>query len=64
MSISERPLQARSSVRLPVVSEITLLATIAAAFLILHVLAGTILLRAPADVATPSHEETRPSSYD
>jgi hypothetical protein len=64
MSVNERPLQARSSARLPVVSENALLATIAIGFLILHILAGTILLQAPARATTAPQQETRPSSYD
>jgi hypothetical protein len=64
MSLNERPLQARSSARLPVVSENALLATIAIGFLILHILAGTILLRTPAGATTTPQQETRPSSYD
>jgi hypothetical protein len=64
MSLNERPLQARSSARLPVVSETVLLATIAIGFLILHILAGTILLRAPAGATATLQQETRPSSYD
>ena len=64
MSLNERPLQARSSARLPVVSETALLATIAIGFLILHILAGTILLRTPAGATTTPQQETRPSSYD
>jgi hypothetical protein len=64
MSVNERPLQAKLSARLPIVSENALLATIAIGFLILHILAGAILLQAPAGVTTPPQEETRPSSYD
>jgi hypothetical protein len=64
MSLNERPLQARSSARLPVVSENALLATIAIGFLILHILAGTILLQAPAGATATPQQETRPSSYD
>jgi hypothetical protein len=64
MPANERPLQAGLAARLPVVSENALLATIAAGFLSLHILAAAILLPPPARVATSSHEETRPSSND
>jgi hypothetical protein len=64
MSVNEGPLPARSSARFPVVSENALLATIAIGFLILHILAGTILLRAPAGATMTPQQETRPSSYD
>jgi hypothetical protein len=64
MSVNEGPLQARSSARLPVVSENALLATIAIGFLILHILAGAFLLQAPTGAAATPQQETRPSSYD
>ncbi|MEH2565541.1 hypothetical protein V1289_005168 [Bradyrhizobium sp. AZCC 2289] len=63
MSVNEGPFRAKSSARLPVVGETGLLATIAAAFLIFHILA-MILMQATAGVATPPQEAARPSSYD
>jgi hypothetical protein len=50
--------------RLPLVSENALLAAIAIGLLVLHILAGTILLQAPVGATRPLHEETRPSAYD
>jgi len=64
MSVNEGPLQARWSERLPVVSEMAWLATVAVAFLLVHILAGTILLQAPADATPPPLHETGPSYSD
>jgi len=64
MPVNERPLQARWSARLPVVSENAMFATVAIAVLILHILAGTILMQAPAGAIATPQQETRPSSYD
>jgi hypothetical protein len=64
MPVNERRLQAGSSDRLPSVSENALLATVAIGFLILHILAGTILLQAPAAATATPQQESRPSSFD
>jgi hypothetical protein len=61
MLVNERPLPRKLSIKLPVLSENALITIIAVGFLILHILAGTILLKAPA--VTP-HEEARPPLYD
>jgi hypothetical protein len=64
MPVNERRLQAGSSDRLPAVSESPLLATVAIGFLILHVLAGTVLLRASAGATAPPQQEMSRSFYD
>ena len=64
MTMNERLAQGKSSVRLPVPSEKVLIATIAIAFLFLHVVAGVILQRAAADGTVTPQEQARPSSYD
>jgi hypothetical protein len=61
MSANERSLPRKLSIKLPALSENALITIIAVGFLILHILAGVILLKAPA--VTP-HEEARPSLYD
>jgi len=66
MLVNERPLPRKLSIQLPLPGEMALLTTVAIAFLILHVLAGTLLLKAPASAAvTPQQqEEARPGSHD
>jgi hypothetical protein len=61
MLMNERPLPRKLSIKLPVLSENALITIIAVGFLVLHILAGVILLKPPA--VTP-HEEARPSLYD
>jgi hypothetical protein len=46
------------------VSEMVLIATVAIVFLVLHVLAGTIVQRAAAGAAAPAPQEARSSPYD
>jgi len=60
MPVNERSLPRKSSVRLPVLSENTLIAIIAAAFLALHILAGIIFLKAS---AVTSQQEATPALY-
>ena len=64
MSMNERLSQGSLFARLPVPSEKALIATIAIAFLFLHILAGTILQRAAADGTVTPQEQARPSLYD
>lgn len=64
MSVNEGPIQAKWSDRIPVVSENVLLATIAIGFLILHVLAITVLIQATGGAAAPPQEQARPSFGD
>ena len=64
MSVNEGPLQAKWSDRIPVVSEMAWLATVAAAFMLVHILAGTILLQGSADATTPQQEAARLSYGD
>jgi hypothetical protein len=52
MSISERN-SARKRFRLPMPGEITLLAVVAGGFLLLHVLAGTLMLPSGGSAMTP-----------
>jgi hypothetical protein len=52
MSISERSTPRKSIIRLPEVSEITLLIVIAIGFLVLHVLTATLLM--PAATGDPA----------
>jgi hypothetical protein len=53
MSASEEPSRSRSSAGFGKSSEKTLLAAIAIGFLILHILAGAILLRPPSESVAP-----------
>ena len=63
MSVSERPSSAKASFEIPPPSENVLIAVIAAAFLVLHIAAGVILVNAFGPAAT-TQEEPRPSLYD
>ncbi|GIQ77711.1 hypothetical protein [Bradyrhizobium sp. RD5-C2] len=54
MSVTERSSTRKSVIRLPEVSEITLLVAIAIGFLVLHFLTATLLMpAATADAAAP-----------
>jgi len=64
MPINETFSQRKLSARLPAPSEKVLIATIAVAFLFLHILAGMILQRAAADGPTTPQEQAGPSLYD
>ena len=61
MLVKERSLPRKLSIRLPVLSENALITIIAVGFLVLHILAGVILLKAP---AVMPHEEASPALYD
>ena len=63
MSISERTPARKARFRLSMRGEIALLAAIAGGFLLLHVLAGTLLLPSGSDVVTPQ-EQANVSSTD
>ena len=64
MQMNERLSLGKWSIRLPVPSEKVLIAAVAIAFLLLHILAGMALQRAaPEGMATPQ-DQTRPSLYD
>jgi hypothetical protein len=62
MPASEEPSRGRSSAATGVPSEKTLLAAIAIGFLILHILAGVILLRPSSELVAP--QTARLSSGD
>jgi hypothetical protein len=65
MSVTERPSLPKSSFQIPAPSENMLLAVIAAAFLVLHIAAGVILINASASATATSQQEARPSpDYD
>ena len=64
MSVTERPSSTKSSFEIPAPSENVLLTVIAAAFLILHIAAGVILIDAFRPAATTTQEEPRGSLYD
>jgi hypothetical protein len=63
MSISEKTSEPKASVRLPRPGEITLLAMIALGFLLLHVLAGVLLLPNSSGLIAPQ-EQASVSSTD
>ena len=64
MSVSERPSSAKSSFEIPAPSENVLLAVIAAAFLVLHIAAGIILINAFGPAPATTQEESRAPLYD
>jgi hypothetical protein len=64
MSVTERPSYAKSSFQIPAPSENLLLAVIAAAFLVLHIAAGVILINASSIATSTTQEAARPSLYD
>jgi hypothetical protein len=64
MSVTERPSDAKSSFQIPAPSENLLLAVIAAAFLVLHIAAGVILINASAIPTSTTQEEAGPSLHD
>ena len=59
MSANKRPPQARarSAAQFPALSEGALIATIAVAFLLLHILAAAMLQRTPAGANAPPPQE-------
>jgi len=64
MLVNERLAQRKLSARLRAPNEMTLLLTVAIAFLILHILAGVILLRAPANGVMTPQQEAISALYD
>ena len=64
MSVTERPTYAKSSFQIPAPSENLLLAVIAAAFLVLHIAAGVILINASVAATSTTQEEPSASLYD
>ena len=64
MSVTERPSHTKSSFQIPQPSENLLLAVIAAAFLVLHIAAGVILINAAGAAPATTQEEPRASLYD
>ncbi len=64
MLIKDAPLQDVKFVRLPMISEKALIAILAATFMLLHILAGTILQRGAASETIIQHEDASRSLYD
>jgi hypothetical protein len=62
MSISERTPARKARFRLSVPGEIALLAAIAGGFLLLHVLAGTMMLPNGSNVVTPQEQASLSSA--
>jgi hypothetical protein len=61
MSISEKPLDGKSRF-LSISGEIAVLAAIAGAFLLLHVLAGTLMLPSGSGLVTPQEQASLSSA--
>jgi hypothetical protein len=64
MSIAERPPARRSPIRLFALNEITVLGLIAVGFLVVHILAGILLLPAAAGGSVTPREDTSTSFTD
>jgi hypothetical protein len=64
MLATSRPAQARSVARPPARNEMGWLVAVALAFLVIHIVAGTIWMRASANETTTSRPEVISSSYD
>jgi hypothetical protein len=64
MPVASRPAQARLAARLPAPNWMGWPVAVAVAFLVIHVIAGTIWLRASANEATTSRQEAISSLYD
>jgi len=62
MSISERTPERKAGFRLSMTGEIALLVLIAGGFLLLHVLAGTLMLPSGSSVVTPQEQASLSSS--
>jgi hypothetical protein len=56
MSISEKTSERKAGFRLPMPGEIAVLAAIAGGFLLLHVLAGTLMLPSGSGLVTPQEQ--------
>ena len=64
MSVTERPSYTKTLFQIPQPGENGLLAVIAAAFLVLHIAAGVILIKVAAVTTSTTQEEAKPSPYD
>jgi hypothetical protein len=64
MSVTERPSHAKSSFQIPAPSENVLLAVIVAAFLVLHIAAGVILIKASGNAAATAPDQAAAAFYD
>jgi hypothetical protein len=62
MSISEKTSERKAGFRLSMSSEIALLAAVACAFLLLHVLAGTLMLPSGSSLVTPQEQASLSSA--
>jgi hypothetical protein len=63
MSVTERPSYSKSF-QIPAPSENLLLAVITAAFLVLHIAAGAILINASSTATSTTQEQAKPPLYD
>jgi hypothetical protein len=63
MSVTERPSYTKS-LQIPAPSENVLLAVIIAAFLVLHIAAGVLLVNASSMTAATTQEAATPALYD
>jgi hypothetical protein len=63
MSVADRPSYTKTLFQIPQPSENVLLAVIAAAFLVLHIAAGFILIKSSAVAISTNQEEAKPSPY-
>ena len=64
MPVASRPTQANRTTRLPASRETGWLVAVALAFLLVHIAAGTICLRASANETAPSRDEAISPLYD
>jgi hypothetical protein len=64
MPVASRPAQAKRTTQLPAPGETGWLVAVALAFLLVHIVAGTICLRASANEAAPSRDEAASRLYD
>jgi hypothetical protein len=64
MLVTSRPPQARLAARPRARNEIGWLVAVALAFLVIHIVAGTLWMRASANETTPSPPDVISSSYD
>ena len=62
MSISEKNPERKAGVRLSMPGEIALLALVAGGFLLLHVLAGTLMLPSGSGLVTPQEQANEQAS--
>lgn len=64
MLVTSRPAQARPITRASARNEMGWLVAVTLAFLVIHIVAGTIWMRASANETTPSRPDVISSSYD